>query len=344
MFLEGPRYGTWHIFSVFCLFYVVSVVGDRVDVAMTCFPPPMGFGPQGPIPWDTVNQIPINSCPSGCVEPVDDGALGLPFPAEFSSIVKDNNGIITSFPSGTASIEFFQNNPNKKANVKITLENVVPNAVITAWNAAFFPFIGPTPHPVFGEAAAESAFVNANAAVSSPLGPTDQVFTDGIDPTKESNFFRETAPGHYEIDVDLDYDFSRPGESPLRNGRSAVSQFEINATISPEAFQTKGFMREIQAVGSSFLREFDPETGFQKIDANGKPILVRSPVPLAFYAIVLHTDKQTHGINPGVPTPPAPGMPWTTGDHFLIGMFDLRRFWEVPLNPPVITVPPFCAS
>ncbi len=51
---------------------------------------------------------------------------------------------------------------------------------------------------------------------------------------------------------------------------------------------------------------------------------MRSPVPVSFIAIVAHTDKQTHGINPGIPTLPPPGVSCTSGDHYLVGLSDLR--------------------
>ena len=90
----------------------------------------------------------------------------------------------------------------------------------------------------------------------------------------------------------------------------------------------------VQSVGSSFLRSFDMNTGFQNLDGNGKPVLIKSPLPVAFIAIVAHVDKTTHGINPGVPILPIPGLSVTTGDHFLVGIFDLRAFHFSPTSQP----------
>ena len=317
---------------------------NPVTVDMSCFPPPEAFGPQGPVPWATIAKVPINQCPSGCVEPVDDTGLGLPFPAEFSSIVRDGAGDIVSHPVGQVRLQFFENNPLKLANARVTIAGVAPGQTLTMWNSHFFPLVGPTGAAIFDAPGLPAGFAGGNAAVEAPAIPLTQAVTNGRDPTQEGNYLFETSPGTYVGNMDFDYDFRKPDQAPVRNGRSFVDQTGINATITPEALQTPGFMAGISVTGSSYLFEFDNFTGFRMTDSNGRPVVIRSPNPISFFAVVLHTDKQTHGLSPGVPTPPLPGTPWTFGDHFLIGMFDLRFLWDSPPSPPTLTAPPFCAE
>jgi hypothetical protein len=41
-------------------------------------------------------------------------------------------------------------------------------------------------------------------------------------------------------------------------------------------------------------------------------------------AIVVHIDATTHGISAGIPIPPIPDISTTVGDHYTLGVFDLR--------------------
>lgn len=41
-------------------------------------------------------------------------------------------------------------------------------------------------------------------------------------------------------------------------------------------------------------------------------------------AIVVHIDATTHGISAGIPIPPIPDISATVGDHYTLGVFDLR--------------------
>ena len=331
------------VVAVLLLGALLCAQANPITVGMSCFPPPKAFGQMGPVPWDTIDEVPINTCPTGCVEPIDNVGLGLPFPAEFSSIVRDGAGAIIGNPAGSARVQFFENNPLKRASARVTLAGVAPGQILTLWNSHFFPIVGPTGDPIFDAPGFPPGFSGGNAAVEAPAISLTQAVTNGRDPTQEGNYLFESSPGTYVIDTDFDYDWSKANQAPVRNGRSFVDQTSINGTITPEAVQTSGFMGGISGTGSSYLFEFDNVTGFRKTDANGRPIVVRSPQPIAFFAVVMHTDKQTHGLSPGLPTPPLPGTPWTTGDHFLIGVFDLRQFWDSPPSPPSFTAPPFCA-
>jgi hypothetical protein len=43
-------------------------------------------------------------------------------------------------------------------------------------------------------------------------------------------------------------------------------------------------------------------------------------------ALVVHIDGTTHGISTGIPIPPIPGTSASVGDHYTLGLFDLRAF------------------
>ena len=64
-----------------------------------------------------------------------------------------------------------------------------------------------------------------------------------------------------------------------------------------------------------FDHDIDPETnrksGYQKLDKNGNPVLVKSPLPAWIFTLITHTDKTTHGLHSG-----GPG-----GGAALLGMF-----------------------
>jgi hypothetical protein len=80
-------------------------------------------------------------------------------------------------------------------------------------------------------------------------------------------------------------------------------------------------------VGSLFIREFDPATGFQVLAANRRSTLVRSPLPAVFISIISSVDQYTKGVNPGLPRVSIPELAMEIlGDHVVLGIFDLRAF------------------
>ena len=260
-------------------------------IDMTCFPPP-------PAPGEEPGIGP----PPPCLLPA-----GLP------------DEFVSPDPSGSVHIE---ENGSGEFTFDIDLEGLEPDLVVTAWISYFFPGGPVAPHPIFdpiGEG------LPPIAGVSAPLAPTTAAFTEGLG--VEPNEFDVKSNGKGKLKVTLDYNPLLPNRGPLRNGM-AITQQSL-APAGHEAEQPlccpNGFPApEYQAVGSSYLRAFDLSTGFQQLDADGKPVLIRSPRAVDFLAIVVHTDKTTHGINPGVPILPIPGLPASTGDHFLLGIFDLR--------------------
>lgn len=225
-------------------------------------------------------------------------------------------------PAGIDS-EFISPAPEGVLNLKVKndgtavfnmhLQGLAPDLVLTAWTSYYFPG-GPVPDPIFNL-----------AGVSAPLAPTYAAFTEGLGP--EPNQFEINPNGKTNLRVELDYNPLLAGQGPLRN--ELVNTTQTDAPPGSDAEQPlccpDGFPVPIpQPIGSSLLRSFDLNTGFQNLDAFGRPVLIRSPLAVAFIAIVAHVDKTTHGINPGVPILPIPGLSVTTGDHFLVGIFDLR--------------------
>jgi len=260
-------------------------------IAMTCFPPP-------PLPGEEPGVGP----PPPCLLPEDIGT-------EF----------ISPDPIGRARVESLEDGTTE---VLIELDGLAEDLVVTAWISYFFPG-GPTyPDPIFEPTTPDGPAI---ADVSAPLAATTAAYTEGLG--LEPNQLVELATGRQRLRVVLDYDPLLPNEGPLRNGLRNTDQYD--APVGSEAEQplccTPGLPDAIpQPVGSSLLRRFDPETGFQRLDEQGRPELIRSPIAVDFIAIVAHVDKATHGTNPGIPILPIPGTSVTTGDHFLLGMFDLR--------------------
>jgi hypothetical protein len=209
------------------------------------------------------------------------------------------------------------------ARFDIELEGLAEGLVLTAWTSYFFPG-GPAPHPIF-EPLGDG--LPAIAGVSAPLAPTYAAFTEGLGP--EPNQFDIKASGRTHLRVELDYNPLEAGQGPLRNDLVITQQGAAppgSVAFQPHCCPIGLPAPALQPVGSSYLRLFDPNTGYQEIDDAGRPVLLRSPLPVAFIALVVHTDETTHGINPGLPILPMPGLSATTGDHFLLGIFDLRAF------------------
>ncbi|MGH9632333.1 MAG: hypothetical protein ACRD7E_28850, partial [Bryobacteraceae bacterium] len=164
------------------------------------------------------------------------------------------------------------------------------------------------------------------AGVAVPLAPTDAAFTEGLgrDPNR---FIVRSNRGRLE--VELDYNPLKPGEGPLRNELIQIQQ--APAPLSTGAGQPNCCPNGIpvprpQPIGASFLRQFDQTTGLPRLGTDGRPLLLRSPVPAVAIAVVVHIDKTTHGISAGIPIPPIPGIPASSGDHYTLGLFDLRNF------------------
>jgi hypothetical protein len=261
------------------------VVDARLD--MTCLPPPPGQEPGiGPQP--------------PCVLPQD-------LDPQF----------ISPNPSGQAHLMV---KDDDTAKIVIRLRGLAPDLVVTSWLAYFFP-PGPVPDPIF--APIESGLPPV-AGVAVPLAPTTAAFTEGLG--REPNQFVSYG-GRGRLLVRLDYNPLKPEQGPLRNEASPVTQAAapVDSNAAQPVCCPNGFpVPRLQPIGASFLRVFDPTTGLQYQRPNGRPVLLRSPVPAVVIAIVVHIDATTHGISAGIPIPPIPDISATVGDHYTLGIFDLR--------------------
>lgn len=261
-------------------------------IEMTCFPPPSSTGGQPGI-----------GPPPPCVVP-----SGL------------DPRFISPSPSGRARLRVGQDDTVR---MRIDLDGLARDLVITAWLAYYFP-PGPVPnHPVFMPIGLGLPPV---AGVAVPLAATDAAFTEGLgwDPNR---FVVRGDRG--SLNVDLDYNPLKPGEGPLRNELVQVQQAAAPAQTGagqPNCCPNGFPVPRPQPIGASFLRRFDQATGLPILGPDGRPQLLRSPVPAVAIAIVVHLDGTTHGISAGIAIPPMPGLPASAGDHYTLGLFDLRNF------------------
>lgn len=124
----------------------------------------------------------------------------------------------------------------------------------------------------------------------------------------------------------LDYNPFKKGQVPLVNGSFTTQGFvplEFEAE-QPDCCLDSPLGRLKTPIGSSFLRKFDPETGFQLRDANGRVETVRSPGRPIAAVLFVHIDGVTSGLVPGFPVPPfIPEAPVTAGSVYLLGVFPL---------------------
>jgi hypothetical protein len=278
---------------------LAQAIGERDALArvnatidMTCFPPP---GPVGSEPG-------IGSAPP-CIVPV-----GL------------DPKFVSPNPTGQAHLAV---RPDDTTRVRIDLAGLAPGLVVTAWLGYYFP-PGPTPDPIFDPIGVGLPPV---AGVAVPLAATDAGFTEGLG--REPNQFRVLGAGtasRASLVADLDFNPLKSGQGPLRNELSPVTQSSApSSSGAAQPICCPAGTRQ-QPIGASFLRVFDPVTGLPSLEPDGRPRLLRSPVVAAVIAIVVHIDGTTHGISAGLPIPPRPGTSATVGDHYTLGLFDLRQF------------------
>jgi hypothetical protein len=232
--------------------------------------------------------------------------------------------------------------------VDITLQGFAPGGTVAAIINWYFQFLYPYGEggellpDLFLSVDADKDLVDilgniwvpyAQAGHSVPLAPTTAGFTEGLGPEPNQIFIDQDGNGR--LTVKLDYNPLKPNQGPLRN--SLVSTNQGGAPEDSVAFQpgccsglfTRGSgLPPLQPVGASFLREWDRDTGFQVLDDNGRPKLVRSPVPALFIAISYVLDKHLKGISAGLPrtSVPPPVNVEVFGDHVIAGVIDLRPF------------------
>ena len=249
---------------------------------------------------DAISGTIAMSCRDGsappCVIPDDT-------PAEFISPNPDGRMTLVCDDAG----EFGE------CDLAIRLRGLAPNLVITAWNVYFSPANPPDNLP--------DLFADGVARVATPLAPTTAAYTEGmgLDP----NVFSYLSDAKARYSVNLDFNIMAAGNGPLVNQTVFIDQSA--APENSEAYQPPfccptGEIPSI--VGASLLRHFDPVSGRQIIREDGMPSLIRSPLPTQMIAVVVHLDKTTHGLYPGIPILPN-NFNFTLGDTYLLGLFQL---------------------
>ena len=125
----------------------------------------------------------------------------------------------------------------------------------------------------------------------------------------------------------LDYNPLKSGQVPLVNGMVLTQQGPAPAgspAEQPTCCADFPAGPQLEPVGGSYLRQYDPATGYQVKGPDGRPELVRSPLRPVAIAVFIHIDGTTSGIVPGIPTPPfLVDPPVTTGTFYLLGIFPL---------------------
>ncbi len=226
--------------------------------------------------------------------------------------------IVAPDPSGELRVRVREND---KARLTIKLNGMSPHQVATAW-FVHFPPGQPPPHPIFAPIGPGQPPV---AHMDSPVAPTGAAFSEGLG--GEPNQFRILPNGKARLAVSLDYNPLKSQQVPLVNGMVLTNQGPAPAgSVAEQPSCCMDFPAgpQLEAVGGSYLRQFDPVTGFQSLGPDGRPELVRSPSRPVAVAIIIHIDSVTSGIVPGVPTPPfLVDPPVTTGSFYLLGIFPL---------------------
>ena len=226
--------------------------------------------------------------------------------------------LIATDPGGELHIRVREND---SATFTINLDGLQKDMVVTAW-FVHFPPNQPPPHPIF---APIGPGLPSIAYSDSPLAPTTARYSEGL--SSEPNQFRIRKNGSSRLKIHLDYNPLKVGQVPLVNNMTPVTQSLAPAGSDAEQpLCCPDFPAgpQPEPIGGSLLRKFDPVTGTQLKDENGRPMLIRSPTRPVAVAVIVHIDGMTYGIVPGVPIPPfLVNPPATTGSFYLLGLFPL---------------------
>lgn len=162
-----------------------------------------------------------------------------------------------------------------------------PDHVMTAWIFWANPFSTNLP-PIFQV-----------ADVASPCAPFTAGFPTGLG--REPNEFVYQSATEARLKVRLNFNPTFPGEGALvrRVGCFQKDVPKIKGTRFEQFPIPRGYKTVFVPTSNNFLRKYDPETGFEVLNANKRPKVVRSPVKALFIDVVSHLDKTTHGISPG---------------------------------------------
>lgn len=226
--------------------------------------------------------------------------------------------IVAPDPSGQMRIRVFDDD---RALISIRLEGLSPEQVLTAF-FVHFPPNQPPPDPIFESTGPGQPPI---AFMDTPVAPTWARFSEGL--SREPNQIHVRSSGRGRLLTWLDYNPLRSNQVPLVNAMVLPNQQPAPAGSGLEQGDCcqdfPGGPRP-EPIGGSYLRRFDPLTGFQVKGPDGRPELVRSPSRPVAIAVFVHIDGITSGIVPGIPTPPfLDDPPITTGSFYLLGIFPL---------------------
>lgn len=226
--------------------------------------------------------------------------------------------LVAPNPSGQARFRVFD---DETVDISIRLAGLSPEQVVTAW-FVHFPPNQPPPHPIFAPPGPGQPAV---AFMDTPVAHTRARFSEGL--SREPNQLRIRTNGKGRLFAWLDYNPLESGQVPLVNGMALTNQKGAPGGFGveqPDCCVNFPAGPRPEPIGGSYLRRFDPATGFQIKDADGRPELVRSPTKPVALALFVHIDSTTSGLVPGVPTPPfLVDPPVTTGTFYLLGIFPL---------------------
>jgi hypothetical protein len=145
----------------------------------------------------------------------------------------------------------------------------------------------------------------------------------------EPNSFRLRSNGKGTLIARLDDDPLSANQAPLRNAMVEMNQglapdgsSAEQPPCCPDAVVPPG--TRPHPIGSSLLRQVDPATGFEVLDADGRPELVHSPIPVLGVLVIIHMGRTTHGLHPGIPVPPFPGSNFPPA----VGSYDIAQPWK----------------
>lgn len=150
----------------------------------------------------------------------------------------------------------------------------------------------------------------------SPCAPYTASYSSGMsreEPNRLRYVGRKTASFYTRLNFNPTYGGEGALTRYLYSFQKDVPGIQRTAQRQPAI---RGAGGRFMPTSSDYLREYDPKTGYEKLDRSGKPVIVRSPLKAIGIAIVAHIDKTTHGIAPG----------YLGVDHFEIASFKLKKF------------------
>lgn len=171
-----------------------------------------------------------------------------------------------------------------------------------------------------------------------PLSDPEKGFCNGmcIEPNEFKRVERDGKSPVWKLSTSVPFDVRQAG-GPLVS-KQVLNQDEFTAgSIAEHHENVNG---NLVPLGGDFLREFDETTGYQKLDSDGRPILVRSDNAAVSVLIVVHdgmslfqlhlfsglapnavfiADNLAHGVLPGL----------KGEDHFQVVGFAIPEMMEM---------------